>query len=346
MLRITQETKVYVHCPANVVTGGAELLHQLVSILNNNNVDAYVVYFGDKNAKIPTDYDCYNIKVAPKVIDFKANIEVIYEGRFDLIRVNKNTQKLLWWLSVDHFYICSIPFLSPIDIFKYNKKLALKALVIQIIAFVSKGDKALFFPLKVSELKNLEAINGYQSEYAQNFLQNNGFKEIMALKDYINPEHIYDTTLKEKKKNIILYNPKKGFEFTSKIIAAAPQFEWIPLKGMSRKELITKLKEAKIYIDFGYHPGKDRLPRECAMNGCCIITGYRGSAGFFEDVMLSSKYKFKDKKEEIPRIISLIEWIFNNYNDAIEDFDVYRKCIRDEKIEFETEVAKIFGYYN
>jgi len=35
----------------------------------------------------------------------------------------------------------------------------------------------------------------------------------------------------------------------------------------------------KLYVDFGKHPGKDRMPREAAVHGCCIITGRRGAAG-------------------------------------------------------------------
>lgn len=46
MLKITEKTKVFVPCPAGACTGGAELLHQLVDLLNNNNVDAYIVYYG------------------------------------------------------------------------------------------------------------------------------------------------------------------------------------------------------------------------------------------------------------------------------------------------------------
>ena len=36
MLNINNKTKIYVLCPKDSVTGGAELLHQLVHIINKN----------------------------------------------------------------------------------------------------------------------------------------------------------------------------------------------------------------------------------------------------------------------------------------------------------------------
>ena len=32
--------QIYIYCPANFVTGGTELLHQLVDVLRNNGAEA------------------------------------------------------------------------------------------------------------------------------------------------------------------------------------------------------------------------------------------------------------------------------------------------------------------
>lgn len=347
MIKLTEKTKIYVHCPSGVVTGGAELLHQLVSILNDNGKNAFIVYYGGKPHEVPSDYKDYNIKIAPAVEDDEHNVEVIYEGRFDFIRKNKYVQKILWWLSVDNFFYCSTTFLSFGDMISFSKRLALRSIARRLINSITKGRvDNLFHPLTIRELRDENCINCYQSEYAQNFLCNHGFKETLPLKDFINKEHDFDKVDLSKKENIVLYNPKKGFEFTKQLIVAAPEIKWIPLQGMSRVQLIDIIKKAKVYIDFGFHPGKDRLPRECAMNGCCVITGYRGSAGFFEDVMLTREYKFKDSLKEIPAIVEKIKWIFDNYTDAVNDFAMYRQAISEEGKEFETQVAKLFGYYS
>lgn len=343
MLKITDSSKVYVHCPAGVVTGGAELLHQLVSTLNNNGRNAFIVYFGKPRHTLPEDYRCYNISIAETVDDRPENIEVVYEGRMDLAFATQQTQKMLWWLSVDNFYHCSKKFLAPADMFEFSTRLGFKALFHRIMRAFGAGKSHRLVSLR--KLRQLNALNAYQSEYAQNFLQNHGFKAVAALKDFINTDHItpFDTSIKE---DIVLYNPKKGAAFTKRLMAAAPDLKWVALQGMSREELIHVLRRAKVYIDFGNHPGKDRLPRECAMNGCCIITGMRGAAGFYEDVMLPSQYKFNEQKCRIDDIIATLRQTLSDYSEAISDFSAYRRMIACEKAEFELQAARIFGYDN
>ena len=55
--------KIYSYCLASVVTGGCELIHQMVDFLNNHGCDAYVVYVGKGSHEIPEPYSKYNIKV-------------------------------------------------------------------------------------------------------------------------------------------------------------------------------------------------------------------------------------------------------------------------------------------
>ena len=118
------------------------------------------------------------------------------------------------------------------------------------------------------------------------------------------------------------------------------------MEHLNRSELINLIQSAKLYIDFGNHPGKDRLPRECAINGCCIITGKKGSAAFFEDIPIKNKYKFLDNDKSIPDIVATIRWSLKNYEQATTDFDDYRKKISNEKKIFETQVAQIFKLDN
>lgn len=345
MLHFYTDTKIFVPCPANVVTGGAELLHQLVDYLNNHGRDAYVVYFGENinvcSVAVPKDYSNYNIKQAETVEDAAHNVEVIYEGIFSTVHNHPHTQKVLWWLSVDNFYICSGNNLFPLDFIGYDNKYAWKRYTRRLVKSILHFRNDFEETFSIRELSNLDAVNAYQSEYAQWWLEKHHFPNVLPLKDYINTDHCqdFDTTLKE---DIVLYNPKKGFEFTKKLLAAAPDIKWIPLQGMSRSQLIEVLKKAKVYIDFGYHPGKDRLPRECAMNGCCVITGKRGSAAFFEDVSVTEKYKFDERIAKLEDIISTIRWTLQNYETAIDDFQYYRASIAYEKEEFESQIRKLF----
>lgn len=342
MIKTYSDSEIYVYCPSGVVTGGAELLHQLVSVLNDNGRNAYVVYIGNNPHTIPSDYSSYNIKLKEydSLIDTDKNIEVIYEGRFDLAFKLKNTQKVLWWLSVDNFFKCSVGFLAIRDFLLFDSTYIFKAIKAR-LGRLKRGENPFKNNISIKRLRNLKALNAYQSEYAHDFLLRHGFREMLPLKDFINPEHGF---CMGKKDNIILFNPKKGFKFTKKLIKSSPQFEWIPLQGMSRSQLIKTIRKAKLYVDFGNHPGKDRLPRECAANGCCIITGKRGSARYFEDVRIGEKFKFNDKASSIPCIIERIQEILDNYDKTINDFAFYRAEIQNEKAEFIKDALRIFKW--
>ena len=111
---------------------------------------------------------------------------------------------------------------------------------------------------------------------------------------------------------------------------------------MTRKEVIETLQRAKVYMDFGNHPGKDRLPRESAILGCCVITGKRGSARYFEDVPIPEQYKFEDKEESIPTIVERIRDCLENFEERYKDFDYFRQVIREEPKKFLEDLKKIF----
>lgn len=340
MMKVTRSTKIFVMCVGNVVTGGAELLHQLVDKLSRLGHDAYIHYYDTDNAGVPDAYSKYHVKVALEIEDLSENIVVYYEACFHLIRRMKNSQLLLWWLSVDNFFICSSFYLSLIDQFKFNKRQFLIGLYMRLKrnrAFVN----ALSDQYSIRDLSRLNALNVYQSEYAQNFLINNKFKCTFSLGDYINTD-FSDSIETKSRNNIILYNPKKGLAFTKKIIASMPGRTFVAIENLSRKEIVDLMASAKLYLDFGYHPGKDRLPREAALMGCCIITGMRGSARFYEDVAINNQYKFDEKRNGLQSIISRIEDVMENYEDNIVNFEFYRNRIRNEKQVFESEVEAIF----
>lgn len=340
MLNFYSDTKIYVHCPAGVVTGGAELLHQLVSLLRDNGRNAYIVYFGWNEHSIPSDYKSYNIDCTEIVDDNAHNIDVYYEGIFDRIKEHRQTQKLLWWISVDHFFLFARKYLSTKDIWNWNKRMGLELFLQRIWGFCER--KNLFKGLlSLEEMVKMNVMCGYQAEYIQHFLIKSGFKELAPLKDYINVDHIEPYEL-DNRENIVVYNPKKGFEFTKQLIELSPDVKWVPLENMNRSDLVQTIRKAKLYVDFGYHPGKDRLPRECAMNGCCIITGMRGSAAFFEDVPLPNEYKFDENKSSKSDIVNKIRWVLDNYKMAINDFWYYRSLIVWEKSEFEQQVKLLF----
>jgi len=139
-----------------------------------------------------------------------------------------------------------------------------------------------------------------------------------------------------------LYNPKKGFEFTKELINYSNDLKWIPIQNMTTQEVHELLKESKVYIDFGNHPGKDRFPREAAISGCCIITGKKGSAAYYDDVPIADCYKFDDSNENIPHIVNKIKECMEKYDTKIYDFSYYREFILNEYEIFEKDVQELF----
>lgn len=342
MIKIYKDTKFYVFCPGNVVSGGAELLHQLVSLLRDNGREAYIVYYSGFNGDIPSDYKKYNIEYISdqsEIVDNDHHIEVLFEPMFYRATYNTKTQKILWWLSVDNFFRCSDEYLSIFDIAKWSKKQAAFVLIRRWYSRLFKRDGRFKRIYSLKDIAKLDVVSAYQSEYAQNFLQKNGFREMFPLKDYINTEHCVSFS-KEGREDIILYNPKKGLNFTKHLIDMSPDLNWVPIINMTRQQVIELMGRAKIYVDFGFHPGKDRLPRECAMNGLCVITGYRGSARYFEDIWIDNEYKFDEKRSNKQQIIKKIRETLNNYDTAIDNFAFYRYRISLEKQEFEREVSE------
>jgi hypothetical protein len=177
------------------------------------------------------------------------------------------------------------------------------------------------------------------------------FKELNPmyyLSEYLNPEFLKTQPTLSKKEDLVAFNPKKGATFTKKIISFAKKkrkferVEFIPIINMSRSEVINTLLKAKVYIDFGNHPGKDRLPREAAILGCCVITGKRGSAAFYEDVPIPDEYKFEDIEENVPSIVEKIYDCITEFDRRYKDFENYRKIIKYEPQKFIEDLKKIF----
>ena len=327
--------KFYVFCPAGIVTGGAELLHQFCDVLNNNGYQAYIIYFGESRHEIPNAYQKYNIKLAESAEDSVTSIVVLFEGYFTPLSYLKNARVILWWLSVDNFYYCQWRNICFNDVRKFRISLWFKKILRLIV-----GRKAKYvFSLHQLASDKRVIFNAYQSEYAKDFLMKHNFPNVVSLKDYINDDFIYTEELSSEKADLVVYNPKKGFKFTKKLITRANDLNWVPISNMSREQVKETLKNAKLYIDFGYHPGKDRLPREAALCGCCVITGKEGSAGFYGDIPIDeSKYKFSQHRRDIKKILVSIRSTLDNYEKAIMDFTDYRQRIALEKNEFTRDV--------
>ena len=87
---------------------------------------------------------------------------------------------------------------------------------------------------------------------------------------------------------------------------------------------------------------EDRMPREAAMCGCCVITGRRGSAAYAEDVGIPEEYRFFEETCEKEEIQQAIRRCLSDYDREQERFETYRETIRSEKVVFRECVEKLF----
>jgi len=338
MITIKKNSKIYILCPANFETGGTELAHQLVDFLISRNLSAYIVYIANnkyQNAYVPEGFKKYNVRVASEPIDDGNNVIIFPEINFSFIKKFQNIQFIFWWMSVDNFYLRT-PIFEVLQFFGLFQTLK--------IAYNRfKTNQNIFGGISINDMKKLNNrfLHVYQSTYAKHTLLNNNVNEILPLSDYINSDFLAEQNLNLPKEDIILYNPAKGLKFTKKIIKLLPKYKFVALEKLTRKELSDYLKISKLYIDFGNHPGKDRLPREAVLNNCCVLVGKKGASKYFEDISISNKYKFDEK--DLGLIIVAIEDVILNFDVCKKDFYFYRNRILLEKNKFNSEIEEIFN---
>ncbi|MFA6684961.1 MAG: hypothetical protein WCS26_06840 [Arcobacteraceae bacterium] len=325
-LKLNNHTKVYVVCPASFATGGPELLHQLVYHLRKLNLNAFMFYIPKAHpAPVHEEYRFYDNPYVFDLDDESSNILIVPEINTELLYKYEKIQKVIWWLSIDNYFV-SIP--------RYG--------------FIKRNIKRIFSGKKYFTFdQKTNFFHFVQSYYAKDYLQKHGIENsrIEYLSDYLSADFLknrLDTNI-EAKCNIVVYNPKKGFEFTQQLIQTNPNIEFIPIQSMTRHEVIQLLKKSKVYIDFGHHPGKDRIPREAALLGCCVITNRKGSASFFNDVKIGDEYKFDENTRDVGKnITNKILDCFNEFQRNYDNFTNYRNMIMEEEQNFICDLKRIF----
>ena len=268
--------------------------------------------------RIPKEYSIYDVKLS-ELNDDHENIIMLPEVATKFAYKVKSAKIAIWWLSVDNYYRKKGDNFIK-DSIKYYKDL---------------------FRLRLAPLMMMKKYFHFvQSFYAKEYLSKKGL-ESEFLSDYLNPIHFEQSS--KAKEDIILYNPVKGARITETLISSNKEFTFIPLEKLSNTQVQDLFQRAKLYIDFGNHPGKDRMPREAVMADCCIITGRRGSANNEVDVPILEKYKFDDSKlvDNLLFRKTVLD-IFSNYQKNVLNFTEYKDIIKNEQIIFKRQVSKIF----
>jgi len=332
---------IYVLTPYGVSTGGVELLHQLVDCLRKNALNAFIVYEKDgeliHNPEVCSEYRSYNVKTCSTIVDSRDNMLILPEIYFSYVSQYSNIYFGCWWLSVNNRYrACSL-----MQKLQYASSIKQKFEVVK--RYLKKYEKCSPNDNRLLKKNDKRIFHFYQSVYAQCHLYNLGFSKILPLSDYINCEFWKNNSMDlDRREDVVLYNPSKGFEITKKIIAFMPEVHFVPIVGYDRTQMIKLFQSSKLYIDFGSFPGKDRLPRETVLCDCCLITGKDGASFYFEDVAIDDSYKFDLRFINIEDIAQRIRYVLANYNICCKDFEFYKARILREQDVFEREVVNFF----
>lgn len=314
--------RILVLCPGNAISGGPEALHQLVHHLREMKKDAAICYLPSGGIyETPEPYRHYDVPQRGWS-DKRDEVVVVPETGTPYLRIIKKATPYVWWLSVDNYF--------------YEHRLSWKKYPIDwILSLILGGRKT------IKSMRHI--VHLAQSEYAVQFLNRYGINSLL-LTDYLASQHLTERTAFEPRQNIVAYNPQKGKRVNNLLRASLPDIDFFPIEKMNNDEVVRLLSSAKVYMDFGDHPGKDRIPREAAMAGCCVITGRRGSASNSNDVRIPETYKLSDTPAELPLSFrALVTSIFTKFDQHRLDFEGYRASIREEQRNFREQVHHIFG---
>ena len=263
---------IYILTPHWVRTGGPEAQHQLSDALLEQGFDARLVYYvpsdisgvSEENGQIvewvgiPKEFPDYPAPSFPEYARYRINpvrsidcsapcVVVLSETLAHLAPMfPDHVTVLIWWLSVDN-------------------------------AFGALAKVNLHY-LRRPNVKHVT-----QSEYAARVCDALGFVSEGMLSDYTVDLTEYATPLPwSERPKLIAYNANKKViaDWPAIIFELAkldPEIECLPVQG-SRKEVADLFAAARVYVDLGSFPGKDRMPREATIMGCCPIVAHVGAA--------------------------------------------------------------------
>lgn len=174
----------------------------------------------------------------------------------------------------------------------------------------------------------------FQSEYARVKLHTLGVKGLM-LTDYLRDLFASAPDASAERKSWIAYNAAKS-ALAAMTLARTGKFTLVPIKQMTAEQVRKTLSQCKLYIDFGPHPGRDRLPREAVVNGCMVVTGLEGAAGNKIDVPIPSGYKLS--MGQLSQSSDFFEELLSQYEQRIVEFRHYAKAVHKQKATFLKEV--------
>lgn len=262
---------IYLLCLHGVRTGGPEAIHQLSDALIEQGFDARMVYytwnqiaaleaakpqsayfFGERPVPY-AEYERYRVNIADSAPNSPDCIVVLPETLCHLAPKFDKATVLIWWLSVDNAF-----------------------------GALSK--------VNLNELRRENVHHAWQSHYARDFIRALMLAEAAPpLSDYtVDLRQYADPMPWEDRPLLVLFNTNykvvadwRGI--VAKVADLDPEIECVPVGG-TREGIAAMFARARLYVDLGSMPGKDRMPREAVLQGCQSLVSFYGGGTDLMDI--------------------------------------------------------------
>lgn len=327
--------EVLLFCP-EIKTGGPEALHQLGYQIELHGGVARMVYYapysrielwGDRllchadSSPMPEHFAQYDPQVLRETTLGPGTLVVYPEPLLKHAAARDAAyQRAVWWLSLD-------------NVMTQNPELAGEAY-----------RRALF--------ADSELVHFCQSDYTRGILQDWGAQQLYSLSDYTDPAFVYRSLIASdnppiaQRPNTVCYFPNKGAALAERFIAGAAALrnpvQFVPIRNMTKAEVRETLFNARVYIDFGHHPGKDRVPREAGIAGAIVLLHAKGAARCFADHPLAAEYRFEEEDIASGRLHQILDEVLEQPEEHFAAQRVYRQAILLERERFDLEVRSFF----
>ena len=344
--------RIYIVSPYKK-TGGPRSLHQLANLLIDKGKEVYMIY-GDHSPIMNVTkllYSDCKAKLAFSIEDNSNNILITSEYDTGWHLRYQNIKKVIWWLSLTS-YLQNNPWIAARDwiVGKGKSRILIPAM------YIKWKFKCFSTKRKQKYLKSDKGLQGcyhlYNCKYVKDYLssRNISSKNMQYLCGPIDIPDINKTNTVENKKDIICYSPAKmnmkNFSQVMNIVRDKhKEYQFVELANMSHDELLSVLNSAKLYVDFGYFPGPERIPREAVSHFCNIITSRDGSAANDVDVPIPNKFKLDYRSLSFNEIANIIIEMVNSYNGNLAFYDDYRKKVRNQIERFTLDIDKMVSYF-
>lgn len=370
--------RFYVASPLGDRTAGPEALTQLVDAIRRRGMQAYLIpMYNFRGRRNDPEYDIYDFEVAERIPKDEDSYFVMTEvspiESFRELRTVPPNRTWIAWLSVNFSPDPRARYFRPSEACcptfppaVYESLANGEALPYQpVIAdydlprgvssgpFSTMRDAAMRVKnLRGSYQFRATAIEDISIHYArhiyktrQNFITQSFYGQGFLRQTFGCDSHLITDPIRQidfekptREPNLVAYNGTKGQWLIPHLRERMPDVEFLPIQGMSYREVCEALSRSTMYIEIGLLHGRDRLPREAANLGTPVIFLARGSAYCWADAPVPVEYRIPYREDWADLMAVRIREVLADPDYARERQTPYRAWVAGERDRYEAAV--------